>query len=59
MTLQTSSPAKLKLIKPIQTEGSENTHKLEQSLHQQFHEIRLAGEWFKAEADLLSYIEHL
>ncbi|MGG6294977.1 GIY-YIG nuclease family protein [Leptolyngbya sp. AN02str] len=58
-TLQTSSPAKLKLIKSIQVEGSEDAHKLEQSLHKQFHEIRLAGEWFKAEANLLSYIDQL
>lgn len=57
--LQTSSPAKLKLIKSVQVEGGEEAHELEQSLHKQFSEIRLAGEWFKAEANLLEYISQL
>ncbi|NJM47628.1 MAG: GIY-YIG nuclease family protein [Alkalinema sp. RU_4_3] len=57
--LQTSSPAKLKLIKSVQVEGVKEAHELEQSLHRQFHEIRLAGEWFKAEANLLEYINQL
>lgn len=58
-TLQTSSPAKLRLIKSVQVEGSKAAHELEQSLHKQFSEIRLAGEWFKAEANLLKYINQL
>lgn len=58
-TLQTSSPAKLRLIKSVQVEGSKEAHQLEQSLHKQFNEIRLAGEWFKAEANLLEYISQL
>lgn len=57
--LQTSSPAKLKLIKSVQVEGGEEAHALEQSLHKQFSEIRLAGEWFKAEVILLEYISQL
>ncbi|NJN31931.1 MAG: GIY-YIG nuclease family protein [Synechococcales cyanobacterium RM1_1_8] len=57
--LQTSSPAELKLIKSVQVEGREEAHELEQSLHKQFSEIRLAGEWFKAEANLLEYISQL
>lgn len=57
--LQTSSPAKLKLIKFIQVEGSEKAQELEQLLHQQFGGIRLAGEWFKAEENLLEYISSL
>jgi hypothetical protein len=57
--LQTSSPAKLKLIKSVQVEGVKEAHELEQSLHRQFYEIRLAGEWFKAEANLLEYINQL
>lgn len=57
--LQTSSPAKLKLIKSVQAKGGEEAQKLEQSLHRQFCEIRLAGEWFKAEAHLLEYINQL
>ncbi len=58
-SLQTSSPVKLKLIESVQVEGGEEAQQLEQSLHQQFREIRLAGEWFKAEARLLEYIDQL
>lgn len=54
--LQTSSPARLRLIKSVQVEGGEKAKKLEQSLHKQFHAIRLAGEWFKAESNLLEYV---
>jgi hypothetical protein len=57
--LQTSSPAKLKLLKSVQVEGGKEAQELEQSLHRQFNEIRLAGEWFKAEASLLEYISQL
>ena len=57
--LQISSPAKLKLIKSVQVEGGKEAHELERALHQQFSEIRLAGEWFKAEANLLDYISRL
>lgn len=58
-SLQTSSPAKLKLIKTIQVEGSKKAQELERSLHQQFREIRLTGEWFKAEINLIEYISRL
>ncbi|MEW6492598.1 MAG: GIY-YIG nuclease family protein [Cyanobacteriota bacterium] len=58
-SLQTSSPAELKLIKSIQVAGGKKAQELEQSLHQQFKEIRLAGEWFKAEAILLEYISQI
>ncbi|MBF2025141.1 MAG: GIY-YIG nuclease family protein [Oscillatoriales cyanobacterium C42_A2020_001] len=57
--LQTSSPTKLTLIKSMQVEGIEAAQALEQSLHQQFSEVRLAGEWFKAEPFLLEYIQQL
>lgn len=57
--LQTSSPAKLRLIKSVQVAGGKEAHELEQSLHKKFNEIRLAGEWFKAEASLLEYIGQL
>jgi predicted GIY-YIG superfamily endonuclease len=57
--LQTSSPAKLKLIQSVQVESAEEAHKLERSLHKQFREIRLAGEWFKADENLLDYINQL
>jgi len=58
-SLQTSSPSQLKLIKSVQVEGAKNAQDLEQSLHKQFGEIRLAGEWFKAEVHLLEYISQL
>jgi hypothetical protein len=57
--LQTSSPARLKLIKSVQVESIKAAQGLEESLHKQFKEIRLAGEWFKAEANLLEYINQL
>lgn len=58
-SLQTSSPVELKLLKTIQVEGGEAAQALESSLHQQFRELRLAGEWFRAEAALLDYIRQL
>jgi hypothetical protein len=58
-TLQTSSPAKLKLVKSLQVEGSKEAHELEGSLHRKFDEFRLAGEWFRAEAALWDYINQL
>lgn len=57
--LQTSSPAVLKLIKAIQVEGSGKAQELERSLHQQFSEMRLSGEWFKAEEKLLECINQV
>lgn len=57
--LQTSSPAKLTLIKSVQVESGDEAHELERSLHKQFNDIRLTGEWFKAEAHLLDYIQQL
>ncbi len=58
-SLQTASPAELKLLKSIQVDGAKAAQALEQSLHRQFSDIRLTGEWFKAEADLLQYISQL
>ena len=55
--LQTSSPAQLKLIKAIQVDSGKEAEALEKLLHQQFKQIRLAGEWFKAEAELLEFIQ--
>jgi predicted GIY-YIG superfamily endonuclease len=58
-TLQTSSPAELKLIKSVQTAGEAKALELEKSLHEEFQVIRLNGEWFRAEQNLLTYIENL
>ena len=54
--LQTASPAELKLIKLVQVENHERAQDLELSLHKQFDAFRLSGEWFKAEAPLLDYV---
>jgi predicted GIY-YIG superfamily endonuclease len=59
MSLQTSSPAKLKLMKSLQVNGSEEALKQERLLHQKFSAIRLNGEWFKADTVLLEFIEQL
>ncbi|MBD2415710.1 helicase [Nostoc calcicola FACHB-389] len=58
-SLQTSSPAHLKLIKSVQVDGASKAIELEQALHQQFQAIKLAGEWFKAEPSLLEYISQI
>jgi predicted GIY-YIG superfamily endonuclease len=55
--LQTSSPARLKLIHCVQVDTSKEAEALEKSLHQQFKSIRLAGEWFRAKAELLEHIQ--
>ncbi|MBF2001590.1 MAG: GIY-YIG nuclease family protein [Synechococcales cyanobacterium M58_A2018_015] len=56
-SLQTASPVALKLVKAIQVDSSKAAQELEQLLHQQFKELRLSGEWFKAEAALLHYLD--
>jgi hypothetical protein len=56
--LQTSSSAQLKLVRSIQVNGSKEAEMLEKALHRQFREIRIAGEWFKANAELLEYIHN-
>ena len=55
-SLQTSSPAKLELLCSIKLKSVEIAKELEQSLHQKFSDIRIRGEWFKAERELLNYI---
>jgi len=55
--LQTSSPAHLKLIKTIQTNGADAARQLEQSLHEKFDGLRLAGEWFRVDEMLMEYVE--
>lgn len=58
-SLQTSSPAKLELIKSISVQGIKEAQELEVSLHKKFDDIRLAGEWFKADSKLIDYINQL
>lgn len=50
--LQTSSPETLFVLGAI-SGGSE----MEASLHKQFSHLRLRGEWFRRESELLSFIE--
>ena len=58
-SLQTSSSSKLELLSTIKTNDVNKARKLEQSLHQQFGELCVRGEWFKAQAKLLRYIDKL
>jgi hypothetical protein len=57
--LQTSSPAPLKLLKSIHLEGVKTAKEREKALHQQFSELHLSGEWFRAEPALMDYISQL
>jgi hypothetical protein len=58
-SLQTSSPAKLELIKSISVQGKYEAQDLELSLHKQFDDLRITGEWFRAEPGLIDYINQL
>jgi hypothetical protein len=49
--LQASSPVPLRLLRTIHGERSR-----EQNLHGQFKHLRMTGEWFRPEPDLLDYI---
>lgn len=52
--LQTSTPHKLKLLKAIAGGRPE-----EIELHKRFDHLRIRGEWFRAEAELVEYITML
>lgn len=56
-SLQTSSPATLKLVKAIQVTSGKEAAELEYKLHQQFTHLRITGEWFKTETELLDYLK--
>ena len=53
-TLQASSPEELALLKTIP--GSKQ---LEAKLHEKFAHLRLHGEWFKADTEIMKYIQSL
>lgn len=57
--LQTASPAELRLMKSVQVESDKKAQELELSLHKQFDAFRLSGEWFKADASLLDYVNDI
>ena len=54
-SLQTAHPHELKIIKIFKLKGGKAAQELESSLHQKFDHLRLSGEWFKAEPELLDY----
>lgn len=54
-SLQTAHPHELKVIKSFKVKGVKAARELENSLHQKFNYLRLSGEWFKAEPELLDY----
>jgi hypothetical protein len=54
-SLQTAHPHELKVIKIFKLKGGKAAQELESSLHQKFDHLRLSGEWFKAEPELLDY----
>lgn len=58
-SLQTASPAQLKLIKTIQVHGSKEVHAKERELHKKFKHLHINGEWFRADSDLLKFLESL
>jgi len=58
-SLQTSSPAKLELLKSISVQGKNKAQEQELSLHKQFDDLRINGEWFRAESRLVNYINQL
>lgn len=54
--LQTSSPGQLELLGVIKTQSARTAKQLEGTLHQQFAQLHISGEWFKAEKALLNYL---
>ena len=58
-SLQTGTPAYLKLIKVIDAKAGKEAKEIEQSLHQQFEHLRLLGEWFKFNDELQEFVYRL
>jgi hypothetical protein len=58
-SLQTASPAQLELIKTIQVHGSKEVQAKERELHQKFEHLHINGEWFRASAELLGFLDNL
>ena len=58
-TLQTSSPNQLELLGVIKTQSARTAKQLEGTLHQQFAQLHISGEWFKAEEALLNYLKEV
>lgn len=56
-SLQSASPVRLKVLKIIDTKAGKEAKNLEKSLHERFAHLRLTGEWFRYEDELLEYIK--
>lgn len=57
-SLQTSSLSKLKLLGVLKAKSVNHAREVEKSLHQTFDKYHIRGEWFKAEVELLNYIQN-
>ncbi len=55
-SLQTAHPYPLKLLKTFKVKGGKAAQELEKTLHQKFDHLRLLGEWFQAEPELLDFL---
>ncbi len=58
-SLQTVSPTKLQLLKTVQVMSEEEARILESSLHRKFALLRITGEWFRADKELVDYMSDL
>ena len=58
-SLQTVSPAKLQLLKAVQVMSELEARTLESSLHRKFALLRITGEWFRADKELVDYMSDL
>ena len=58
-SLQSATPAHLKLLKIIDCKAGKEASTLESSLHQQFRHLNLVGEWFKFDKLLHNFVEEL
>lgn len=58
-SLQTSTPAYLKLLKVIDTKAGKEARETELLLHERFKYLRLLGEWFKFDNELLEFVDKL
>mgnify|MGYP001792212972 CR=1 FL=1 len=59
LSLQTASPTELELLTTIQVHGSKAARAKEQELHQKFDSLHINGEWFRAEPELMCFVDSL
>ncbi|MBE9047658.1 GIY-YIG nuclease family protein [Pleurocapsales cyanobacterium LEGE 10410] len=55
-SLQTSTPAYLKLLKVIDNKAGKEARETERSLHERLKHLRLIGEWFRFNNELQKFI---